>query len=424
MFARQHRKHRFNVDLVQSPHGRPASFRTGVVHRHAKRRSHFQPSERLQQRSRPFRPFRGFPPVQGPRAIARLHLRPRLTAPLSTLAQRRSVRRAALLLTLACAVLITAVWGSLSLASRLPHARTAAPALSGAVGGHEGGSDRERARTQRDLATRPFASLEPHAASANGPRPPAVRAAAAFLFDPGRGWILYEKHADEERSIASLTKVMTLLVASDAGEAGDLDRPVTVGPAAAARVNGANSYMGLSAGERLALRDLLFGLMVGSGNDAAVAVAESVGGSEASFVAMMNRRAWRLGLTRTAFVSPDGLDDNNRSTARDLAVLAAVALERADVERITATRHYSIPRTATHKAYELWSANDLLPGGRAPYPGANGVRTGYTAGASYCLAFSAQRGGHLLVGVVLGDPSAEARVRDAHALLDWGFAQE
>jgi D-alanyl-D-alanine carboxypeptidase (penicillin-binding protein 5/6) len=182
--------------------------------------------------------------------------------------------------------------------------------------------------------------------------------------------------------------------------------------------------MGVSTGEQLTLRDLLYGLVTASGNDAAVAIADAVGGTEASFVAMMNRRAWRLGLTQTVFVTPDGVDDGNRSTARDLAVLAAIALEHPGLEQITATRHYTIPRTATHKAYELWSGNDLLPGGRSPYLGANGVKTGYTAGAVYCLAFSARRQGHLLVGVVLGAPSAEVRARDAQALLDWGFAHE
>jgi serine-type D-Ala-D-Ala carboxypeptidase (penicillin-binding protein 5/6) len=94
------------------------------------------------------------------------------------------------------------------------------------------------------------------------------------------------------------------------------------------------------------------------------------------------------------------------------------------VEQITSTWHATIPRTATHKAFALWSSNDLLPSGSAPYLGANGVKTGYTESALYCLAFSARRQGHLLVGVVLGDPTAAARDIDAHALLDWGFAQE
>jgi serine-type D-Ala-D-Ala carboxypeptidase (penicillin-binding protein 5/6) len=415
MFARQHRKQRFQVDLAQPPRRGRRRFRIGVVHGRAKRRIHVEPPERTRRR---FPAFGGFPPF--PVTIVRRL--PRLCPPATstTLAQQRIVRRGALLLILSCVMLAAAVGSGRFFASlvTIPHTheKPRAQALARTVGGPDMGQE----QTQRNLATRPFASLELHV-SANGLRPPVVRAAAAFLFDPNRGWIFYEKNADEERPVASLAKVMTLLVASGTG---DLDQSMTIGPDAAALVNGANSYMGVSTGEQLTLRDLLYGLVTASGNDAAVAIADAVGGTEASFVAMMNRRAWRLGLTQTVFVTPDGVDDGNRSTARDLAVLAAIALEHPGLEQITATRHYTIPRTATHKAYELWSGNDLLPGGRSPYLGANGVKTGYTAGAVYCLAFSARRQGHLLVGVVLGAPSAEVRARDAQALLDWGFAHE
>src|SRR5262249_28821836 len=113
-------------------------------------------------------------------------------------------------------------------------------------------------------------------------RPPTVRAAAAFLLDPERGLVLYEKHADDERSMASTTKVMTLLLAL---ETGHLDRLVTIGQDAAALVNSDNSYMGLSAGERLTLRDLLYGLALPSGNDAAVSIADKAGGRAPAFVA-------------------------------------------------------------------------------------------------------------------------------------------
>ncbi|HEU5441892.1 MAG TPA: D-alanyl-D-alanine carboxypeptidase family protein [Ktedonobacterales bacterium] len=271
-----------------------------------------------------------------------------------------------------------------------------------------------------DLARPLFSSLQGYVPAA-GLQPPAVQAAAAFLFDPERGLVFYEKHADDQRSIASLTKVMTLVLAVNAG---NLDRPIHIGPDAAALVSSANSYMGVSSGERLTLRDLLYGLVVGSGNDAAVAIADGISETQATFVALMNSRARRFGLTQTHFVTPDGVDNGNLSTAHDLAILTAIALMTPGVEHITSTRHTTIPTTGTHKAFELWSSNDLLPGGRAPYPGANGVKSGYTERASYCLAFSARRQGHLLVGVLLGDPSADARDRDAHALLDWGFAQE
>jgi serine-type D-Ala-D-Ala carboxypeptidase (penicillin-binding protein 5/6) len=251
-------------------------------------------------------------------------------------------------------------------------------------------------------------------------RPPALYAVAAFVIDPQWGLIYYEKNADEARSMASTTKVMTLLLAV---EYGNLDQTVTIGQDAAALVNGDNSYMGLSASEQLTLRDLLYGLVLPSGNDAAVAIADAIGGSVDSFVAMMNARAQQLGLTNTHFVSPDGLDDGNHTSARDLAVLTAVALQHAEIEQITSTLHHIIPQTATHKAYELWSGNDLLSGARSPYPGAIGVKPGFTDAARYCQAFAARRHGHLIVGVVLGDWSWEERISDMRALLDWGFAQ-
>ena len=252
-------------------------------------------------------------------------------------------------------------------------------------------------------------------------RSPTVQAATAFLFDPASGLIFYEKSADEERSMASTTKIMTLLLAV---EDGDLNQMVTVGPDAAALVNNDNSYMGLSAGEQLTLSDLLYGLVLPSGNDAAVAIADAIGGSVPSFVALMNERAQDLGLTQTFYVSPDGLDDGNHTTAHDLAVLAAVAMHYPVIVQMTSTLHETIPRTSTHKAYDLWSGNDLLSGARSPYPGALGVKPGFTYAARYCQAFAARRYGHLIVGVVLGDWSWEDRISDMRALLDWGFAQE
>ncbi len=253
-------------------------------------------------------------------------------------------------------------------------------------------------------------------------RPPTVYAVAAFVLDPQQGLIYYEKDTDESRPMASTTKVMTMLLAV---EYGNLDQMVSVGPDAASLVNSDNSYMGLSAGEQLTLRDLLYGLVLPSGNDAAVAIADAIGGSEEAFVAMMNLRAHQLGLADTHYVSPDGLDDGNHTSARDLAVLTTILLvEHPEVEQITSALHYVIPQTATHKAYDLWSGNDLLSGARSPYPGAIGVKPGFTDAARYCQAFAARRHGHLIIGAVLGDWSWEERISDMRALLDWGFAQD
>lgn len=252
--------------------------------------------------------------------------------------------------------------------------------------------------------------------------PPDVAAHAAFLFDADTGLTLYAKNQDEELPQASCTKVMTALVAI---ERMPLDHVITAGADAHALVNSDSSYMGLDVGEKLTLRDLLYGLVLPSGNDAAVAIADGVAGSQAAFVALMNQRAQQLGLTHTHFANPHGLDaPGHHTSARDLAVLSAYALRNPVFRQITSTRVYKITKTSDHKAYRLVSGNDLLPGSRSPYPGDIGVKPGYTGPAGLCMAFAAVRHGHLIVGAVLHDPSWQVRIVDMRALLDWGFQQE
>lgn len=251
---------------------------------------------------------------------------------------------------------------------------------------------------------------------------PAVAAHAAFLYDANTGVILYSKHADEELPQASCTKVMTALLAV---ERGNLDQLITVGPDAAALVGPDSSYMGLSAGEQLTLRDLLYGLVLPSGNDAAIAIADGIAGSVPAFVDLMNQRAQQLGLTHTHFINPHGLDaPGHYTSARDLAVLSAVAMRNPTLVKITSSLTYSIPQTATHKSYDLMTGDDLLAGARAPYPGAIGVKPGFTGPAGFTMAFAAVRFGHLIVGAVLRDPSWQVRIVDMRALLDWGFEQD
>lgn len=250
--------------------------------------------------------------------------------------------------------------------------------------------------------------------------PPKVRAAAAFLFDPAHGLIYYQKDADRERSMASTAKVMTLLLAV---ENGDPNQVVSIGADAAALVNSDNSYMGVTAGEQLTLGDLLYGLVLPSGNDAAVAIADAISGSVPAFVALMNERARQLGFRHTHYVSPDGLDDANTTSARELAVLTSLLLRYPVAVHVTSTLHYYIPKSATHKAFDLWSGNDLLSGARSPYPGALG-KVGFTYAARYCQAFAARRHGDTVVGAVIDDWSWKDRIADVRALLDWGFAQD
>ena len=252
--------------------------------------------------------------------------------------------------------------------------------------------------------------------------PPSVDATAAFVYDPDLGFVYYAKDADQELPMASCTKIMTALLAV---ERGNLDQMVTIGADAAALAAPGNSYMGVSQGEKISLRDLLYGLLLPSGNDAAVAIADAIGGNVPNFVAMMNARAQQLGLTHTHFANPHGLDaPGHYTTARELATLATVAMRNPTLLKITSTYSYKIPATSTHKEFDLITGDDIIPGARSPYPGAIGVKPGWTGNAGYCQAFAAIRHGHLIVGTVMGEPDWHVRLADMRKLLDWGFEEE
>ena len=254
------------------------------------------------------------------------------------------------------------------------------------------------------------------------PKAPDIVATAGYLFDADTGAVLYSKDAEQEMPMASCTKVMTALLAVENGK---LDQWIKVGADAHALVGPDSSYMGLDTGEILTLKDLLYGLIMPSGNDAAVAIADGIGGTEAHFVEMMNARAAQLGLTHTHFANPHGLDaPGHYTTAHDLAVLSAVAMKNPTLVTIMSAYSYNIQKSSTHKAYHLTTGNDLLAHAGAPYPGAIGVKPGYTGPAGFCQAFAAIRHGHLLVGAVLHDPSWQVRRVDMRKLLDWGFQQE
>lgn len=251
---------------------------------------------------------------------------------------------------------------------------------------------------------------------------PYVTAVAAYVFDANSGIVLYSKDANQQLPMASCTKIMTALLAVEHGK---LDQVVTVGADAHALVRADSSYMGLDVGEKLTLQELLYGLIMPSGNDAAVAIADAIGGTQAHFVEMMNERAAQLGLKHTHFANPHGLDaPGHYTTARDLAVLAAVAMKNPTLVKIMSAYSYNIAKTTTHKAYHLVTGNDLLAGSGSPYPGTIGVKPGFTGPAGFCQAFAAIRRGHLIVGTVLNDPSWQVRRVDMRALLDWGFEQE
>ena len=239
--------------------------------------------------------------------------------------------------------------------------------------------------------------------------------AAAILVDEDSGTVLYEKNADDRRPIASITKVMTLLLTFEALEAGRvrLDDAVPVSEHA---YHMGGSQIWLEPGEQFTLDEMIKAICVSSANDAAVAVAELVGGSEQGFVQSMNARAAELGMTNTVFHNACGLDtEGHLSTARDVAVMSRYILNTCPE-----VLHYTGIWTDTLRggATQLVNTNKLL----RRYNGITGLKTGTTSGAGVCISASATRDGLELIAVVLGAPSSSDRFDAATTLLDYGFA--
>lgn len=241
----------------------------------------------------------------------------------------------------------------------------------------------------------------------NGFAQAGTSARAACVLDVASGRVLFAANENEHLPMASVTKVMTALVAL---ENAGLDETVVAGKNAYG-VPGTSIYLGL--GESLSMEHMLYGLLLASGNDAAVAIAEHVGGSVQGFCEMMNARAKRLGAENTNFRTPHGLPgEGHYTTALDLARIAAEAMRNETFRQIVSTRKASIPWEGRDFARVLKNKNALL----REYEGATGVKTGYTRAAGRCLAFGAKREGLELVGVVLncGDWFQEsARLLDA-----------
>jgi D-alanyl-D-alanine carboxypeptidase (penicillin-binding protein 5/6) len=242
--------------------------------------------------------------------------------------------------------------------------------------------------------------------------PPGLSAEAAALIDVASGRILYQKNGGKKMRIASLTKTMTAIVAIESATLKDV---VTVPPEAVG-VEGSSIY--LKRGEKLTLEELLYGLMLRSGNDAAVAIAYHVGGSLPGFVYMMNEKADLIGMTHTNFTNPHGLDESNMhySTAEDMVKLSAYALKNPVFQQIVATKVKNISWEGENWDRRLQNKNKMLH----LYKGADGVKTGYTKLAKRCLASSATRDGRQLAAITLNAPDDW---NDSMSLMDWGFQQ-
>jgi serine-type D-Ala-D-Ala carboxypeptidase (penicillin-binding protein 5/6) len=256
-------------------------------------------------------------------------------------------------------------------------------------------------------------------------RPPAITANEAILIDEDTGHILFDLNGEHPQPMASTTKIMTAVIAI---QTANPDMLVTVHQDAVNEVaNNGGSSSKLQAGEQLRLQDLLYGLLLPSGDDAAIAIADALGGSAQNFVHEMNLLAYRLRLFQTHYINPDGLtyyDANNHplprhyTTAYDLARLAQYAMSLPLFAQIVSTQHYSLAANSTHGAHPWDNTNTLLK----TYTGMTGIKTGFTLEAGGCLVFSATRNGHHLLGVVLHSVPENSRFSDAETLLNWGFA--
>ena len=238
-----------------------------------------------------------------------------------------------------------------------------------------------------------------------------MTATASILVNAGTGEVLYGNDVDEERYPASMTKMMTCILAL---ESGDLDRTVTISPTAAdiecTRVR---------PGEQVKLGELVYQMMLVSDNGAAIAIGESLGGSQRRFARKMNAKARVLGMLHTHFVNPNGMPDpDHYSTAHDMARLAAYCLQNPQFRKIVSTKEKTIYYTKpADYTTDCTNTNELL----WTYDGCTGLKTGYTRAAGACLAASAKRDGTELIAVVMHADDEAARFTEAAALLDYGF---
>ena len=259
-----------------------------------------------------------------------------------------------------------------------------------------------------------FVMLFTTAVKADNPVSDDVDAKAYILIEQSTGKVLAEDKADEKLPIASVTKIMTMLLIMEAVD----DGVIALGDMVEVSEN-AMSYGGstmfLETGEKLSVHDMLKGIAVASANDGCVAMAEHLTGSESAFVDAMNKRAKELGMNNTNFMNTNGLDeDNHYSSARDVSIMSRELLKHPKI-----TEYTSIWMDELRDGkFQLANTNKLI----RFYTGANGLKTGSTSQALCCLSASAKRDGMQLIAVVLGSPTSDKRFSSARALLDYGFA--
>ena len=239
---------------------------------------------------------------------------------------------------------------------------------------------------------------------------PSINSRSAIIYERSSGTILFGKNENEKRKMASTTKIMTAIVVI---EKCNLEDIVTVSPKAAGT---GGSRLGLHTDDKISVLNLLYGLLLRSGNDAAVALAEYVGGDISNFVNLMNLKASELGLTSTHFVTPHGLDnDDHYTTAYELALITNYALKNKTFLNLVSTKNYTISINGYSK--NLSNTNELL----GNLDGVYGVKTGFTNGANRCLVTSVKRNNMDLICIVLGADTKKDRTKDSCRLIEYAF---
>ncbi len=241
---------------------------------------------------------------------------------------------------------------------------------------------------------------------------------SAILIERDTGTILYENNSKEQLPPASMTKVMTMLLIMEAIDEGKLtwDEKIRTSEYAASM---GGSQIFLEPGEEMTTKEMLKGIAIGSGNDASVAMAERLAGSEDEFVEMMNSKAKELGLKDTFFKNPTGLpEEGHYSTAHDMSVMAKELLKYEDITSFTGT-YESYLREGTDKKFWLVNTNKLV----RFYPGVDGLKTGFTNEAKYCLTATAEVDGMRVIAVVFGAPTSKDRNAQVTKMLDYAFSQ-
>lgn len=244
----------------------------------------------------------------------------------------------------------------------------------------------------------------------------AENAKSAIMIEASTGTILYEKNKDDKLPMASMTKMMTLLLIMEEIESGNLkwDEMITTSEHAASM---GGSQIFLEVGEKMSVEDLVKGICIASGNDASVAMAERIGGTEEKFVSMMNKKAKELGLSNTHFENACGLDsDNHYSSANDMSIIAKELVKHKKILEFSGT-YEDYLRKNTEKSFWLVNTNKLV----RYYQGVDGLKTGYTKNAGYCITTTAERGNMRLITVVMGEPSSAIRNSETTTMLDYGF---